>query len=379
MNKIFIYSPYWSTFGGGEKYILAIGELLAREARNEVTLLSTCRSVDKARLEKFSGLDLSGISFTGLNARRDIRPTVGRADCFVFQSNVREIASDARSKVQIVQIPYARITPASMLNKFARGNVKESLKDILRLRLLGYARKESSAVLTYSKFVHDILLENHAIENKVLPPPIHDCFRPGYQRKNIILSVGRLFQGLYNNKRYDVMTGAFRKMCDLGLRGWEYHIVGSAADDPESRAMIGRLREANNRYDVHFHLNEPFDAMIGLYNEATVFWHGAGYGVDETKNPENVEHFGMTTVEAMSAGCIPVVVDRGGQKEIVTDGVNGFLWDSVEELIARTSRVMEGEIDRDKLRSEARKRYGDYSYQAFEKGVSGIFGPLLPS
>ncbi|HZY47165.1 MAG TPA: glycosyltransferase, partial [Candidatus Bathyarchaeia archaeon] len=39
------------------------------------------------------------------------------------------------------------------------------------------------------------------------------------------------------------------------------------------------------------------------------------------------EHFGITVVEAMSAGCVPIVHDSGGPKEIVQDV--GFLWYSV--------------------------------------------------
>ncbi len=35
---------------------------------------------------------------------------------------------------------------------------------------------------------------------------------------------------------------------------------------------------------------------------------------------------GMTTPEAMSAGCVPVVIRKGGQPEIVRHGLDGFLW-----------------------------------------------------
>jgi glycosyltransferase involved in cell wall biosynthesis len=37
------------------------------------------------------------------------------------------------------------------------------------------------------------------------------------------------------------------------------------------------------------------------------------------------EHFGITIVEAMAAGCVPVVHDSGGPREIVTVDV-GFRW-----------------------------------------------------
>ena len=53
-----------------------------------------------------------------------------------------------------------------------------------------------------------------------------------------------------------------------------------------------------------------------------------------------MEHFGITTVEAMAHGCVPVVVRLGGQLEIVQDGVNGRLWGSLGELVAITRELM---------------------------------------
>jgi len=38
----------------------------------------------------------------------------------------------------------------------------------------------------------------------------------------------------------------------------------------------------------------------------------------------SLEHFGITTVEAMAAGCVPLVYDSGGQAEIVSSGYNGY-------------------------------------------------------
>ncbi|MBA4312072.1 MAG: hypothetical protein C0417_05540 [Chlorobiaceae bacterium] len=377
MKKIFLYSPYWSTYGGGEKYILAIGEMLSRECQYDVTLLSTDAVIQKNDLAKFSGIDISKLNFVKVNDLNEIQHVVDGADCFIFQSNVKKIVTQARHCVQIIQIPYSKITPVSLIRKSLRGDIKEAGKDILRLQLLKYARDKSSLVLTYSKFVQDVLLNNYKIHSNILHPPIQDFYETGYDKKNIILSVGRLFHGLYNNKRYDIMTEAFRKMSDAGLTGWEYHIIGTAATDGKSQEMIQNLKKVNQKYQVYFHLNESFDVMRRLYNESSIFWHGAGYGIDEKKNPENAEHFGMTTVEAMSAGCIPIVVNRGGQREIVTPGVNGFLWETIDELISHSFQIIHGNIDRGKYNSEVRKRFNDYSFPSFQKRALEILNPFL--
>jgi len=52
------------------------------------------------------------------------------------------------------------------------------------------------------------------------------------------------------------------------------------------------------------------------------------------------EHFGITIVEAMSAGCVPVVHDSGGPKEIV-NGERGFRWQNLEEIPRMIEQAME--------------------------------------
>ncbi len=66
---------------------------------------------------------------------------------------------------------------------------------------------------------------------------------------------------------------------------------------------------------------------------ASIFWSATGLGEDEERAPWAQEHFGMTTAEAMAGGCVPVVIDRAGQREIVREGVNGFRWSTPAELI----------------------------------------------
>ncbi|MBI5020631.1 MAG: glycosyltransferase [Ignavibacteriales bacterium] len=371
MKSIFLYSPYWGTFGGGEKYLLGIAEALSENPVHDATIVSSDASISKMQLEKFSHIDLSKVHFKHAARMSDVPEVVGDADCFIFQSNVRKIVTRARSHVQIIQIPYREITPLSVATKVCRGQIREGGKDILRLRLMSFARRQASVVLVYSQFVQDILKRNYDIESCILYPPIQDLYEPGISKKNIILSVGRFFKGLYNNKRYDVLTAAFRMLYDAGLHDWEYHLVGSASTDSDSREMIRQLEVDNKNYPVIFHVNESFDTMRRMYNEATIFWHGAGYGIDEERNPENAEHFGMTTVEAMSARCIPVVIAKGGQREIITHGMNGFLWDTIDDLMKLSTRIIHGEVDIS-VGERARNRFHDFVYPVFRKRVNEI-------
>jgi hypothetical protein len=45
------------------------------------------------------------------------------------------------------------------------------------------------------------------------------------------------------------------------------------------------------------------------------YWHATGYSYSTEKHPGVQEHFGMTTVEAMSADTAPVPINSGGRSD----------------------------------------------------------------
>ncbi|MBI4548504.1 MAG: glycosyltransferase family 4 protein [Ignavibacteriae bacterium] len=379
MKTIYIYTPHWATFGGGEKYVLIFAEVLSQLPGVNVILLSDQQTIQRYQLEQFFRVDLSKIGYQKFHHRNEIQEIAEKADFLVCLSNVRTVRSSARKHIQLLQIPYGKIGISTMLTKFIKGRVKESLKDILRLSLLKFSREKADLVITNSQFVQNTLFHNYGIRSEVLYPPIQDFLQEGIQKRKIILSVGRFFTGLYNDKRYDILTEAFRKLYGSNLDGWEYHITGSAVEDGATRRLLQNLKDQNRNHPVQFHINESYETLRRLYNEASIFWHAAGFGVDETLYPENVEHFGMTTVEAMSAGCIPIVISKGGQREIITDGVNGFLWETVEELVTRTFEVIKDNDNNslNRVRMNARKRFQDFSVERFKESAIKIFTKIL--
>ena len=104
---------------------------------------------------------------------------------------------------------------------------------------------------------------------------------------------------------------------------------------------------------------------MSVFATSSVFWSATGLGEDERTAPWTFEHFGMTTVEAMAAGCVPVVIDKAGQREIVRDGQDGYRWTDVDQLEARTLELAADEELRGKLGTAAVERAADFSDDAF--------------
>jgi len=79
------------------------------------------------------------------------------------------------------------------------------------------------------------------------------------------------------------------------------------------------------------------------------------------------EHFGITVVEAMSAGCVPIVHNSGGPKEIV-DGC-GFLWRTTEE-IPEIFRLAESSFE--KLSGLSMRRARVFSRERFDEKLGEV-------
>ena len=145
----------------------------------------------------------------------------------------------------------------------------------------------------------------------------------GGEKRPQILNVGRFFAGNHN-KKHLVMVEAFKHMVDQGLTGWTLHLAGGTTSGEEHKAYLDSVFEQANHYPITVHPDIPFAELSELYSTSAIYWHASGFGEDDQREPEKYEHFGITTVEAMAAGCVPVVIAKGGQPEIVQHGENGF-------------------------------------------------------
>jgi glycosyltransferase involved in cell wall biosynthesis len=374
MSSILIYNASWHTFGGGEKYACAMADALASTGRYAITLLIEDPSITKEKLSRYFNLSLERVTLEHIS-RTSVRKRLASADIAVIVSNFRSFGNPAKKNVYVLQIPYPSLSPTRIAQSALGGKIREAGKDLYRRALLSTAR-ESDLVLVYSHFVRDVLAHCHNINATVLHPAIDDFAAPT-QKEYSILSVGRIFRGLYNDKRYDMLVEAFRKLRErLPHTSWMYHIVGSCANDPESQRYLDELRAAAVGHPIYFHVNTPYDELRDYYNRASLFWHAAGYGIDEERFPEHAEHFGMSTVEAMSAGCVPIVVNRGGQKEIVSHGESGYLWNTPDELVDRTIALMDDPALRASMQQRVRTRFHDFDQRHFSERLVSLFNSL---
>jgi glycosyltransferase involved in cell wall biosynthesis len=194
-------------------------------------------------------------------------------------------------------------------------------------------------------------------------------------KKKLILSVARFEPE--GTKRQREMIEAFltvRRLYPRVVRGWRLVLAGGS--EPKNRyldILRGLTGDLPGR-DVELRVNVSASELRGLYREASVFWHLCGI-VHE--HPSEVEHFGMTTVEAMQNRAVPIVYDGGGLREIVDHGVDGFRVRTKGELLEYTIRLIRDPGLTVRLGEAARRKAGNFSRARFEERVRDFFGRIL--
>mgnify|MGYP000361949058 CR=1 FL=1 len=97
--------------------------------------------------------------------------------------------------------------------------------------------------------------------------------------------------------------------------------------------------------------------------------------------PSRTETLGLVLLEAMAAGCPVVAARSGGIPDIVTDGVNGYLFDPTDErgAIAATQRLLAQPEERETLRQNARQEAEKWSWAAATRHLQSYYRKIVAS
>jgi glycosyltransferase involved in cell wall biosynthesis len=171
------------------------------------------------------------------------------------------------------------------------------------------------------------------------------------KKEKIVLNVGRFFSHLHS-KRQDILVEMWARLLLEGgqaqslqkspvAKDWKLVLIGAVED----QEYLLKVKEVIKTYKLEKQVliknNVSRKELLEWYQKASIYWHATGFGVDEEEHPEKVEHFGITTLEAMSYGCVPVVINKGGQPEVVGKELKDLLWDDLAEAVNQTAKLIE--------------------------------------
>jgi glycosyltransferase involved in cell wall biosynthesis len=301
--------------GGGARNIAAWSGALRQFGQ---VALYTRAPVARSELAAAYGLDLEDVDVKSLNANGTRR----------FQQKLRSLFHDLHYDAVL---RHGTAIPGPTLCRRAI-----FLTDFPFQK--NVSRRESAYLNTYacvvanSRFTAAWVRRRWHREPVVIHPAVQRI--PPLPKLPIIAAVGR-FAGGPRGKYQLEMVEAFREISGRA-KDWRLHLCGFA----QAPEYVERVRRAARDLPVALHLNAARADVEGLLGRASIFWHATGVDFSEEENPDYMEHFGISVAEAMSAGCVPVVVGRGGLPEVVGARLAAWTWQTWPECITRTKELV---------------------------------------
>jgi glycosyltransferase involved in cell wall biosynthesis len=349
--RALVFNPYLATLGGGEQYMFGVAEVLADSfdvviGGRAVPLVTTL--AERGLPTYFEMIRMPDRKFGAASALFDLT---------LVMANDIPPPSRAPHSLLMAQFPFARFRPW------------RPLRAVRRAKILSRYR-----TLVNSDFTREWTKTRWKIDATVVSPPINRGVYEPASKRPVMLSIGR-FSRTGHSKRHDVMIDAFCSLPDEVKSSWSLVLAGASPSDRKSMSHVASLRERAAGENIEFAVNVAQERLNQYLRDASIYWHAAGFGRSPS-HPEQAEHFGMATVEAMSWGAVPIVYDDGGQHEIVTEDV-GLRWSSVGELCNETMMLIADPERRNTLAAGAAAASERYSSQAFAKRLRSIVADEL--
>lgn len=393
-KKVLVINPYVPTLGGGEKHMAYMCQFIERYYNYDVSIDILVHNYNDIKVDDINyitiddinnqfGLELKCSDFRKiklLNARNFFERRKNRLDISKISSeydlmvNFKFLSNEvgkAKTNIYGCMFPTTRLTKHTKWYKYPYAAIRDKQFYDSYDSFVANSKYTLSWVEKYWK---------KDSKNCVIYPPVFSKAEitgryDELKKKNIIISVGRFFVGGHCKKQVD-MVKFFINNKKL-FKDYEYHLVGAVSNDSNDLRYLNKIKRLASKTDnVFVHENYPFDKLMELYESAKIFWHATGYGCDDERQPANMEHFGITTVEAMSYGAVPVVIRKGGQTETVEEGVNGFLWENEQECVKKTVRLIEDDNLRKKFAEVSADKANDYSIETFYERNEELFHEL---
>lgn len=356
-----VYTPFGIQPGGGERYIFSVVMALSRLGSAALVVPNRTSVTRFLMVASDLGINVSDISvITFDDLLRCPRP-----DIFVSMGNEMNppiAALGARCNIYHCQFPFPLYNTSEMELE----------------RVAGY-----DLVIVNSEFT-----KNHFIEQQktykvqypnveVVSPPVDVPLSPPSSKN--LNAISALNVGRITNRGHAKRQDAFLDIMDLVHSQYidsTAVIVGGLSVDAQDQdfAKMLQLRAAPKGFEVQTNL--PRDALRRRFAQANLYIHCTGLGIPAGFYPELHEHFGITVVEAMGSGCVPIVPEGGGSADLIK-GV-GFAYRTVYEAAAIVGRWAESpKADKVAMMERVYQRAVQFSDETFAVRVNFLVSTIM--
>jgi alpha-1,2-mannosyltransferase len=259
---------------------------------------------------------------------------------------------------------------ANLLQSLSLSNIVPAFHNSYRQAAKSAYKKMmlNSTVLTNSEFSRKAIFKAFGADSTILYPPVDvDTFRKAVLSSDARDDGAILVISRFHPSKKIENAIHLAKLLKQHQVGRHMDIVGNIS--PDGLGYYNYLYRLVKHYGledfVRFEVNVRFNRLLDLMRRARAYLH-----------PMPGEPFGMSTVEAMSAGIIPVVPDIGGHTEFVPAKYQFHTFGQGVEAIAA---ALDAPTSERIMISNSTQKYSTANYvKKFQQIVAEILGISKP-
>ena len=326
-NCVCIASPYDYTIGGGEKYLSFLMKYFIKKGYKVIFFTVSDINTTVNTLQYYHNKnEISNITISNYPNIYEPNIYAIKFKYFVFMYNNSipnvNIKISADKKIFHCQFPFDYEVARNSTEYYYLNN--DEIHKVLNMY---------DYIIVNSEYTKESLISHYTTFNYftqkihvVYPPCIENINANVFSKtSNMFVMLGRIFDYSQNanNKYFDVAISVFNELCNYD---YKLVIIGSVKSYAYYEKLINMINDKNKIIilpDISDEEKNKYLQMAKYYIQLT--------GIND-KYAFNKEHFGISMVEALHNGCIPISVNAGYPKYLIQNNVNGYLVDSGERL-----------------------------------------------
>lgn len=271
-------------------------------------------------------------------------------------------AIDSFADVSYVHFPLRAALEFSQVPAFTHASLWRFLGPIYNVAMsVCEEMSPSRLLLTNSVFMKDVIRKSlHRVPVVVYPPVDVESFSRGKgadKDDGLVVVVAS-----YAPKRHLEQIPLIAKYAECA----RFVVIGKTNEYSELtlRGLEDRIATLGVGDRVTLLKNLPFGELLEILSRAKVYLHVMPF-----------DHFGISVVEAMASGCVPVVPRSGGPWMDILggeQGVFGFSYESAAEAGVQIERLINDEALRRRIAEKASLRAREFDKSVFMRRLADV-------
>lgn len=207
-------------------------------------------------------------------------------------------------------------------------------------------------LISNSQYVHDSIKQNFGKDSTIIYPPVDLSEFSSVDKENRIISIGRFSEEKNLNFGINVMNDS----------NYDYDIIGNTKTK-SNLLYYKKLLKLKKNSKIQLLKNISRKNLVNHLNSAKIYFHCSN------------ETFGITVVESIAAGCIPIVPNNSAHVETVPFDELRYIPNDIIDAKIKLKNALDGKYDQ--IQKQLFEKIQIYEKNNFKNSINNYINNLF--